>query len=504
MESVHPHRNVRKSLRLTAGLWLLLLLVAPAMQAQGGGTTQDSRSTRIIPRLVVLSESVVREQWAHNGKMVNAPRNITQLNPGQCVRLGIYATGENQQKFLEDTTLTFYAEFASQKVVHQSVSLSETKQIKPVGTNFTSTSRATEGSKPLSSTYSMGATRLNWCVPVDASDGTATLEADVDSAEGRQVLKSSPIHIQSFETGSKVHFKTNKEFEVFLPTYYRQPNTARLLPVLQFMVAEQAEHPQVGFEENISEFLVAALKANPLAAEDFQMRIASQPEPVRMVGVNVLRSAGHYVDGLVNSWSADEQKRFQSMPALADPFDLTPTAQLPRHLDMLWSMFWATGQLGPVKAIASELEWAADYTAWDKAKKSGALPTTLTASFVRGQSYQAAGRSLAAFQRNNPLVADYIDYLVAAPDTSASVRSALKGLGSNPIFKQPAPAGTKSTAAAPVPAAASKPAVQPAAAPASTKPAAASTKPAAAGSTKPAAASGKPTPASGKPVPATK
>jgi len=55
---------------------------------------------------------------------------------------------------------------------------------------------------------------------------------------------------------------------------------------------------------------------------------------------------------------------------------------------------------------------------------------------VRGVVYTAAGWSLWSFQRTDPLVADYIDYMLASADISQSVKSELSGLASNPAFKQ--------------------------------------------------------------------
>jgi hypothetical protein len=48
----------------------------------------------------------------------------------------------------------------------------------------------------------------------------------------------------------------------------------------------------------------------------------------------------------------------------------------------------------------------------------------------------AAGWSMGSFQRNDPLVADYIEYMLASPDISESVKTELKGLLTNPAFKQ--------------------------------------------------------------------
>ena len=188
--------------------------------------------------------------------------------------------------------------------------------------------------------------------------------------------------------------------------------------------------------EIFSAFLSAAANADPIAARDFQSRIATQPPLTRALGLLILRSAGYDVSSVVNALSAEEQQKFLSLPQLEDPFDLTPTQALFQHLDMMWAVFGATGQFRPVKTIASALSWRADYDDFDKLRNTSNHPSTLTPLVVRGVTYTAAGWSLWSFQRNDPLVADYIDYMLASSETPQSVKSELTGLSSNPAFKR--------------------------------------------------------------------
>jgi hypothetical protein len=100
------------------------------------------------------------------------------------------------------------------------------------------------------------------------------------------------------------------------------------------------------------------------------------------------------------------------------------------------AVFEATGEFKPVKTIASALSWAADYEDFKKLRNAHNHPSTLTPSIVRGVTYTAAGWSLWSFQRNDPLVADYIEFLLNSSDTPDSVKSELRGLSSNPAFKR--------------------------------------------------------------------
>jgi hypothetical protein len=108
--------------------------------------------------------------------------------------------------------------------------------------------------------------------------------------------------------------------------------------------------------------------------------------------------------------------------------------QWPNTLNLVKAVFGATGQFKPVKTIATALAWRADYENFDKLLKTANHSSTLTPSIVRAVVYTAAGWSLASFQRNDALVADYISYLRVSPDVPQLVKSELAALESNPAF----------------------------------------------------------------------
>lgn len=202
------------------------------------------------------------------------------------------------------------------------------------------------------------------------------------------------------------------------------------------MITNLAQFSDKGRAEIFAAFLTAAVRSEPIAARDFQTRIVGGPPLIRAFGLLILRSAGYDISGVLNTLSEEEQKNFLALSPLQDPFDLPPTQELFQHLDMLWAVFTATGQFKPVMTIASMLSWRADYEDFDKLRRTPNHPSTLTPSIVRGVAYTAAGWSLWSFQRNDPLVADYIDYMLASPDTPQSVKLELTGLSSNPAFKR--------------------------------------------------------------------
>ena len=153
---------------------------------------------------------------------------------------------------------------------------------------------------------SLGASVDHWCAPIDAVDGTAIVEAEVESPSGYQALKSSKIQIESFETGSKKSFKDIAELGTFSQTYYRQPNPARLLPALQFLVSNEAQFSGEGQAEIFAAFLSAALSSDSIAAQDFRTRIGAQTPLTRALGLLVLRSAGYDISSVLNALSPEE------------------------------------------------------------------------------------------------------------------------------------------------------------------------------------------------------
>jgi len=427
-------------------VWAILAVVAGMAWATASLRGQDAiyppqkpSPPKIEPQVILVAQSVVQEQWMHTLDLVNAPRNVALLNTGQCIRIGIVSTGDKRDDYLKNTKMSFRVQFRGHSDFHALTLPAVFKRIKPEGADFVSAALGEAGVKssaiPLTMA-SLGASADDWCAPIDAPDGIATVNVEVESPSGHEVLKPSTIQIEAFETGGKKAFKSLEELGTFSESYYRQPNPARLLPALRFIIANQTQNETQGQTEIFAAFLSAALNSEPIAARKFQELIVSEPPLTRAFGLLILRSAGYDISNVLASMSESEQEKFRSLPALQDPFDLTPKEELFQHLDMLWAMFGATGQFKPVKTISGALSWRADYEAFDKLRKSGEHPSILTPSIVRGIVYTAAGWSLSSFQRNDPLVADYIEYLRAWSDTSQSVKSELSQLSTNPAFKR--------------------------------------------------------------------
>ena len=277
------------------------------------------------------------EQWPHTPKFANPPQNLKLLNPGQCIRVGVIATGDDRDDYLGKTQLSFRAELGGQAQDHPMALLAAIKEMKPEGKDMINAALTYAGiPNPGIATASLGASAASWCVPDDAQDGTATINAEIDSPKGREKLKTAAIQIESFETGSKHEFENDKESNDLVMTYYRQPNPARLIVLLRRFAVDAKLQSTQGVPESTIAFLAAALKANSTAAMDFMTRVSSENGFSRAIGLIALRRAGYDIANVLEKLDPQERTKIGNLPQLPDPSDLTGDANSATRLDMSW------------------------------------------------------------------------------------------------------------------------------------------------------------------------
>jgi hypothetical protein len=428
----------RRSLaRVALSLSLLLSLAAALLLPSSAQAPSQKSPAAIQPQLLVVPESVLLLQWPHTLGLVNAPSGVSLVNPGQCLRFGIVSTGDGRDPLLHQSKLSFTLHFADHEQSAPPAAITQSKQVKPEGGDFVTGALGAAGIKnPLPTMASLGFSDDRWCVPADAQDGTATVKAEVETPQGKQSLETVSIKVESFATGGEKPFEDDASFNLFLSTYYRSPHPARLLRSLEYAIASQTKNAHSGVFNIVLAFTIAALRADPVAAHDLLQRLPSQPALERNIGFIALRQAGYDIDTARSALASEDRAEFDKLPPPEDPFDFAPTNSLFSHLDMLWATFQANGRLEPVQKISSALAWRADYDAFDKLHKTPNHSFTLTPSMARGVAYTAAGWSLGSFQKQDPLVADYIQFLQASEDTPPAIRTEIQGLSTNAAFQK--------------------------------------------------------------------
>lgn len=388
--------------------------------------------TQTYPELFVLADEVVEEQWKATLSLVNGPSDLKQVEPGQCIRFGVLASGEERDRLLTSAKLGFEFSFAGRAQTFTAELPEAVKQVKPEGGDFVTHVLSVAGIKnPLSSMVSIAASRARWCVPLDAPDGTATIRAAVITSDGKSfAVNPRSVDVKSFQTSRKnPPFKDMATFAPWLQRYHSSPDPSELLPGLRITASDE----KARFMPNIMLFFVEALKASPTAANDLLQALPAEDRSVRIYSIPLLSEAGYATGPLLSSIKEDERTVIDSVH-LPDPFDIKPDRTLPSRMDMLWAVFFATGRIEPVRAVASMLAWRADYDKFVEMQKSGQRPTEITDSIMRGVVYSTAGWSLNALSRNDGLVADYVDALKSSPNTPANVKDELANLFTNPAF----------------------------------------------------------------------
>src|SRR5215470_6763794 len=152
--------------------------------------------TKVSEQFVVLPESVTQIQWVHTLDLVNHPESVSLVNPGQCVRIGVYSTGDNRNDYLRKTKLSFRVEFAGHSEAHPLAPLGYFKMIKPEGGDFVVGALAAAGINApanVKTMASLGVSSERWCTPADATDGNAIVDVEVESPDGHQVLEPQRI-----------------------------------------------------------------------------------------------------------------------------------------------------------------------------------------------------------------------------------------------------------------------------------------------------------------------
>ena len=431
-----PFARLSGPVQLTTSL---LLALAAALPAQNATTVKtQSTPTELQRGILLFPEAFVSNYWTHTARVVNAPANVSKANPGQCIRIGLAATGDKRDELIAQTRLAFHVRFAGNTQDFPTESFAETRPIKPEGGDFVTEALAAANiQNPLLSMATLGVSAANWCVPTGAQDGEAIIEAEAITPTETTKLVTTRLKIESFATGSHHAFKDLGEQNNWMMNYYRRPEPARLLPALHALVADHSALSNQNALLNAVAFFSNVLKNNPLAAKEFATQIGAEKNPAQIIGIGMLRESGFDIQSLVQNLSPEERKSLAKPSDLPNAYVFNPTdRQDPTRLDFCWAEFLATGRIEPIRQIVSALGWRADFDTFDKARKAGTLRKEWTPELSHAVTYMAAGWSLSSFKRNDPLVADYIQAIAADPTTAAAVQAELKGLDTNPAFRQ--------------------------------------------------------------------
>jgi hypothetical protein len=408
---------------------VMLATVVPATAGGQAPPVNEHVPRGIHPELVVLADELVERSWRATPGLIHTPSDLKQIEPGQCVRFGVLAPGDDSSRLLASAKMGFELTFGGRLQTFTPELPDAVKQVKDAGEDLV---HEMVGPTDIKFPHpSLAASRARWCAPLDAPDGTATVRATVAMPDSKiAALNPRGLEVRTFETARRIErFSDINTLGPWLQHYHAAPDPASLLPAVRIVATDSTSRSMA----HVMVFFVQALKASPAAANDLLRVLPAENRSVRSYGISLLMEAGYPTAPLLAGLDEKERDATSSVHA-PNPFDLTPDRTLPNRMDMLWAVFFATGRIEPVRAVASQLAWRSDYQKFEELRKSGGRPSEATPTVMRAVAYVAAGWSLRALSAQDGLVADYVEALKSSPETAANVKEELASLHTNPAF----------------------------------------------------------------------
>ncbi len=425
-------------------LSLVLLNAHPIRAQKAGATPSKPTPTRFTGAMGIIGGEVA-DQWKGLLPTVNVPPMRTRAFPGQHLTVLVSAEGQDRDQLLAGATYAFTVSYGGVTRTFPGLHPSQCRRIKAEGADFVkfvmqASNVGTEDLEDKLSMVSFALFDLDWQVPPEAKDGAARFQGTVTTPDGKGTpLKDASVEIWTFDHSVKEgDFKDRKAAGEWEMTYYQHPEPARILNSMRLATADQN-----CFQPNVQTFYVEVLKTSPLAARDLLRRLPKEAHRTRLYALLMLKEAGADLGSCLASLPEADRSQSQAfldqMPPLPDPYDfsvnLSDPYQITSRMDMLWSIFLATGAQKPVRAIADTLAWRDDGKAALALRKSGKKIDSLSPGLLHGLAYSAGGWSLGSFVRSHGLVADFVEAWKHDPKTPAVIREELGTLITNEAFK---------------------------------------------------------------------
>jgi hypothetical protein len=427
-----PRTDLKTSFATACAAPILLALcpLAGMGQQPKAQTLKKMPPASLISEAYVLDDSVVTKQWPQTLPKVNAPSIVSDLSPGQCIRVAAMASGEDSATFFKQPQIGFTVHFAGHDTDLPPAPVVAFKQLKPEGSDFVQAALNAGGVKyEVPSSAAMVASPDKWCVPADAAAGKVKIDAVVINGEKRTSLKAVTLAVIAPESPGPFPFKDDTAVEAWSQTYYRHPQPEYLISVVKLIFSHDAS------ANILQQSVISAMKRDPAVVSRLGPQLATAEPQVQAMMVKLASEAG--VEMKIPFALSPMQKEFvEKLPNIPDAFHPVADIHIGEIQDMLWSMFTATGDRAPVDSIIGMLAWRSDYDAFMKMQAEHQKITEVTPSIAHAVAYGAAGWSLGSFQRTDPLVADYIAATLADAKTPESIKKELRELDTNPAFKR--------------------------------------------------------------------
>jgi len=427
----------------------LALVLALPLAAQVQGVKETARPAAISDQV-----GLVAPGWA--GRIppagdVNVPGFLKQLAPGQGFALAVSAEGKEGEALLEGRTLDVKITSPAGVAEFKGLKASALRRIKPTGFDFSlrmleaagiaaKDRAALEASVPK---VAFAVFETGWQAP-EGPGGEVRIEAVLGGTGTRMDLKPATLALRSWEAFAQDQPLDLEAVDGLSKGYHEAPEPGRLLAVLRAVAGKPLESPSV------HSFLAFAFARSPLAWKAAQSAITFHQPEAWWALVVIQRLNGEDIGPLMEALPAEVRGRAEAaalkVPPLGDPRNFAPwvdpvdpqrVGTMGVQMDHCWGAWMATGDPSYLRAMVGLLAGAPDFPAYQAWLKARSGLKGLDARVARGMAYQIGGWSLAAFQRADPRVADWLRHWERDPAIPEALREQIRSLPTHKAFERP-------------------------------------------------------------------
>ena len=234
----------------------------------------------------------------------------------------------------------------------------------------------------------------------DDAEGEYTVDVAVTDLLAKRTAHGTAAITLADRLPEGAAFTSMREFDEFIMGYYRAPDPERIMPAFRFLAGQLPElRKRRHFTPvPLMAWFYYALKVNPQLWKDFAKQAAALDPADRPHAVAVLAA--------LTGKGTREPAKLKSV--YEPPEKLTA----PWQLDVLWSRFFAAGDLQPVERLCGEVARVPRGITPEAYKKLAAPTAEDKAKLLDHVMGRGALWSLGANARKHPLAAAYIQSLL--------------------------------------------------------------------------------------------
>lgn len=199
------------------------------------------------------------------------------------------------------------------------------------------------------------------------------------------------------------YFTEDAELNLWINTYYQKPTPEKAIDGYIYYVNSPLLEKHPANFLGLTAFYIKIFNDNKYLVPHFLSRYAEQSNNTKIAMLHIIRFIDVDKTAFLKGLSSTEQAYYEKVGELPKSYD---EIKIPAQLDMLWSTFFASGEIEPIRRLVSVLDYATFKGALE-AFKNSAQTEDDKARARKDLLYRAAQWSLGSNIKQHPLVRDY-------------------------------------------------------------------------------------------------